>query len=205
MKGKSGDSFTLTIPTFQAMTDLYKLNNGGFEPQAGNSDVDLMSPALIGATPYTPGNKVIPAEPNRNLGLSSVGFNLSGGTAGGVITLDELSNITIGSDGTVSVSHAEKGTVAVGKITLANFSNPRGLMQVGSNYYKDTVNSGPPVLADPGSGGTGALKSSALEMSNVDLANEFADMIVTQRGFQANTRIVSVSDQMLEELVNLKR
>ncbi|MCL2166826.1 MAG: flagellar hook-basal body complex protein, partial [Clostridiales bacterium] len=82
---------------------------------------------------------------------------------------------------------------------------PRGLMQSGSNYYVETVNSGKPVLNDPGTGGTGDLKANTLEMSNVDLSQEFADMIVTQRGFQANTRIITVSDSMLEELINLKR
>jgi flagellar hook protein FlgE len=95
--------------------------------------------------------------------------------------------------------------MAVGKISLANFANPRGLAQVGTNYYTVSRNSGEAQLCDPGTDGTGQLKASALEMSNVDLSNEFADMIVTQRGFQANTRIISVSDQMLEELVNLKR
>ncbi|MEG2037670.1 MAG: flagellar basal body rod C-terminal domain-containing protein, partial [Ruthenibacterium sp.] len=68
-----------------------------------------------------------------------------------------------------------------------------------------TANSGTAKLCDPGSDGTGGLKGSALEMSNVDLSAEFADMITTQRGFQANSRIITVSDAMLEELINLKR
>lgn len=148
---------------------------------------------------------VTPAKPTDNLGLSSVNFKLQGGTEGGSVTLDELSSIAIGADGTISVSHGELGTQVAGKISLASFSNPAGLQAHGSNYFVETANSGEPKLSDPGSDGTGALKSSSLEMSNVDLSSEFADMITTQRGFQANSRIITVSDTMLEELINLKR
>ena len=200
LKGPAGDSFTLTIPRYVDMNALNDTVNGHTPPVMGDS-VDLMA---NGNPPYT-GGTATTAIPSSNLGLSSVGFNLTGGTVGGLITLDQLSSINIGADGTVSVSHPDKGTMSVGKVSLANFANPRGLIQSGTNYFSETINSGKPVLCDPGSGGTGDLKANALEMSNVDLAQEFADMIVTQRGFQANTRIISVSDQMLEELVNLKR
>jgi flagellar hook-basal body protein len=145
------------------------------------------------------------SEPSKNLGLSTKSFALTGGTEGGAVTLDQLSSINIGTDGTISVYHAEKGLVEVGRISLATFANPQGLSQEGTNYFSSTANSGEAVLADPGTNGTGALKSSSLEMSNVDLSSEFADMITTQRGFQANSRIITVSDTMLEELINLKR
>lgn len=148
---------------------------------------------------------VTPAKPTDNLGLCSVNFKLQDGTEGGSVTLDELSSIAIGADGTISVTHGELGTQVAGKISLASFSNPAGLQAHGSNYFVETANSGDPKLSDPGSDGTGALKSSSLEMSNVDLSAEFADMITTQRGFQANSRIITVSDTMLEELINLKR
>ena len=92
-----------------------------------------------------------------------------------------------------------------GRIDLANFDNPKGLQQSGNSYFAETQNSGKPQYAVPGEDGTGALKNSALEMSNVDLANEFSDMITTQRGYQANSRLITVSDTMLEELINLKR
>lgn len=148
---------------------------------------------------------VTPAYTSPNLGLGQTTYTLSGGTEGGLVTLAELTNIGIGSDGTVSVTHSEKGLIVVGKISLASFANPMGLLLNGSNYYSQTVNSGDPLLADPGSDGTGALVSSALEMSNVDLSEQFSEMITTQRGFQANSRIITVSDTMLEELINLKR
>ena len=73
------------------------------------------------------------------------------------------------------------------------------------SYFSETANSGSANCAIPGEDGTGGIRNSALEMSNVDLAQEFSDMIITQRGYQANSRIITVSDTMLEELVNLKR
>ena len=145
------------------------------------------------------------SAPSKDLGLGSSAFTLTGGTEGGTITLDELTSINIGSDGSVSVYHPEKGLIITTKIPLATFANPNGLQQEGNNYFSSTTNSGDAVLAEPGTNGTGALKSSSLEMSNVDLSNEFAEMITCQRGFQANSRIITVSDTMLEELINLKR
>lgn len=145
-----------------------------------------------------------PSTPSKDLGFGSYPFVLQGGTAGGAVTLDELS-VAIGTDGSVVVSNSAIGDVTVGRISLANFANPAALAAAGNNYFTVSANSGEPQLADPGQDGTGALKSSALEMSNVDLSSEFADMITTQRGFQANSRIITVSDTMLEELINLKR
>ncbi len=152
--------------------------------------------------PLTP--TFTPSTPSKDLGFGSYPFVLQGGTAGGAVTLDEL-NVAIGTDGSVVVSNSAIGDVTVGRISLANFANPAALSAAGNNYFTVSANSGEPQLADPGQDGTGALKSSALEMSNVDLSSEFADMITTQRGFQANSRIITVSDTMLEELINLKR
>ncbi len=200
LKGPGGDSIQLGVPSFSYINSLYETANGA--PPTASSTLNLMTDVT---PPYAAGNTVTPSIPSSNLGLSSVGFNLSGGTVGGPITLDQLTSISVGNDGTISVSHPEKGTVSVGKVSLANFANPRGLLQEGTNYYSETVNSGKAVLCDPGTGGTGGLKANSLEMSNVDLSQEFADMITTQRGFQANTRVITVSDTMLEELINLKR
>lgn len=144
-------------------------------------------------------------EKSKNLGLSSSPFILTGGTAGGAVSLNEISDIAIGSNGVITVHNADKGTVQVGQICIATFANPSGLKASGSNYYTSSLNSGDPHVTTPGSDSSGSLKTSSLEMSNVDLASEFADMITTQRGFQANSRIITVSDTMLEELINLKR
>lgn len=93
----------------------------------------------------------------------------------------------------------------IGNLVIAKFQNAGGLQQAGSSYFEETLNSGEPVFVMPGLEGTGPLKSGYLEMSNVDVSKEFTDMITTQRGFQANSRIITVSDEMLQELVNLKR
>lgn len=94
---------------------------------------------------------------------------------------------------------------ALGQIMLAKFDNPMGLQKVGNNFFVDTRNSGEPQFGKAATGGYGPIASGTLEMSNVDLSMEFTEMITTQRGFQANSRIITTSDEMLQELVNMKR
>lgn len=146
-----------------------------------------------------------PSTASKDLGLSGNPIKLEGGTAGGPQTVEDLTGIAIGSDGVIVGSHAIHGLMELGRIDLVTFANPKGLSQAGNTYYTVSANSGDPTAAKPGENGTGALAGGSLEMSNVDLSNEFADMITTQRGFQANSRIITVSDTMLEELINLKR
>ncbi|MFA5636475.1 MAG: flagellar hook-basal body complex protein, partial [Anaerovoracaceae bacterium] len=93
----------------------------------------------------------------------------------------------------------------IANIAVVNFANSDGLSQSGESYYVETANSGQPIGRIPGNGGTGTLRAGALEMSNVDLSREFTEMIIAQRGFQANTRMITVSDEMLAELVSMKR
>lgn len=128
----------------------------------------------------------------------------------------EYTNITINPDGTITAIYNNPSNpkdtqndkiVTLGLVAVANVPNQDALILEGNSYYRAGNNTGEIAYTIPGSkgSGTGDLIAGALEMSNVDLANEFSDMIVTQRGFQANTKIISVVDQMLEELVNLKR
>jgi hypothetical protein len=106
----------------------------------------------------------------------------------------------------MAVAGAQEETAfIIGQIVLAKFQNAAGLMEAGTSMFTSTNNSGEPILAVPGLEGTGQTAAGQLEMSNVDISKEFTDMITTQRGFQANSRIVTVSDEMLQELVNLKR
>ncbi len=93
----------------------------------------------------------------------------------------------------------------VGRVALANFKNAAGLEKTGGNLYRVTNNSGQAMVGAPGAGGFGNLNPGSLEMSNTDLSREFTNMITTQRGFQANSRIITTSDEMLQEVVNLKR
>lgn len=118
----------------------------------------------------------------------------------------ELSSIEIGQDGTITASYDNGLTKTLCKIAVAEFANPSGLAKAGNNLYSATQNSGEfdGVGVDITASG-GQMTSGYLEMSNVDLSSEFTTMITTQRGFQANSRIITVSDTMLEELVNLKR
>lgn len=96
-------------------------------------------------------------------------------------------------------------TKALGQVAVASFANPAGLLRAGENAFAVSNNSGAPNIGTAGTGSRGGITPGALEMSNVDLAQEFTDMIITQRGFQANSRIITSSDEMLQELVSLKR
>jgi len=116
-----------------------------------------------------------------------------------------LQNFTIDRTGTISGAFTNGTNVALAQISLADFNNPGGLIRAGDNMYTVSGNSGSAVLGFALSGAQSEVTSGALEMSNVDLAQEFTSMIVAQRGFQANGRVITTSDQMLEELVQLKR
>ncbi|MDW0111775.1 flagellar hook-basal body complex protein [Sporosarcina saromensis] len=114
-------------------------------------------------------------------------------------------SMSIGQDGTVTFVDGEGTLKWAGQLVLAKFSNPGGLGKVGGNYFQSTANSGDPLIQVATKEGLASVESGFLEMSNVDLSEEFTDMIVAQRGFQANTRIITTSDEILQELVNLKR
>ena len=90
-------------------------------------------------------------------------------------------------------------------ISVASFSNPSGLKRTGDTLFTPTKNSGDARRGVPGSGSRGEISAGSLEMSNVDLSKQFTEMITTQRGFQANSKTITTTDQMLQELVNLKR
>lgn len=115
-----------------------------------------------------------------------------------------IESYNIGSSGVVNAVLSDGSVRTLGQIALANFNNAEGLEKAGNNLFKDTVNSGDPQIGVAGDG-MGTINGAMLEMSNVDLSEEFTEMIVSQRGFQANTRIITTSDEILQELVNLKR
>jgi flagellar hook protein FlgE len=116
-----------------------------------------------------------------------------------------LEAISLSGDGTIVGVYSNSLREPIGKLALATFSNPSGLSKAGNSSYAVADNSGQPVIGEPASGGRGTLAAGALEMSNVDLAEEFTSLIVAQRGFQANSRVITTSDQVLQELVNLKQ
>ncbi|MCB8814112.1 flagellar hook protein FlgE [Desulfosporosinus shakirovi] len=115
-------------------------------------------------------------------------------------SIDQSGVITgVYSNGVDSVTHK------IAQIAVASFANDAGLQNVGGNFYTTTNNSGMATIGAAGEDGRASIVSNSIEMSNVDLSTEFTDMIVTQRGFQANSRVITVSDTLLEELINLKR
>lgn len=111
----------------------------------------------------------------------------------------------IDSNGNIVGNFSNGRNESIATIALANFINPAGLEKAGHNSYHSSFNSGEAMVGKPAEGGRGSVKTNSLEMSNVDLAKEFTEMIVAQRGYQANSRVISTSDEMLQELVNIKR
>lgn len=143
----------------------------------------------------------------NNSGTSTIGGK--NGNTDGIGTgrkLGNMSGITIQTNGKIYASYDNGMTRLLGQIAVAEFSNAQGLEKAGENLYEASLNSGEfdGVGVDV-TGSGGYMTTGVLEMSNVDLSSEFTEMITTQRGFQANSRIITVSDTMLEELVNLKR
>jgi flagellar hook protein FlgE len=116
-----------------------------------------------------------------------------------------LQAFSLTSDGTLIGSFSNGLKQAVGKVAMGTFANPMGLEKAGSSLLRTTVNSGEAQIGEPGTGGRGILTGGALEMSNVDLSQEFTNLIIAQRGYQAGARVITTSDELLQELVNLKR
>lgn len=114
-----------------------------------------------------------------------------------------LENFTIGSDGTITGSFSNGGTEVLGQVALANFANPGGLLNIGNNLWQQSPNSGTPLVGTASSGQLGSLAAGELEGSNVNLANEFVNMIEAQEGYQANSKVISVAQALDTTLVNM--
>ncbi len=201
---------------------VYSTDNGSFQSIAGNADGNFY---LNFNTEYTANAGQADAktyslenfadiEVNwkatnmyNNSGTSTL--NATSGNKDGLGTgrkLGNMSGVTIQTNGMIYASYDNGMTRLLGQIAVAEFTNPEGLEKAGDNLYKASLNSGEfDGIGVDVTGSGGYMTTGVLEMSNVDLSAEFTEMITTQRGFQANSRIISVSDQMLEELVNLKR
>ncbi|RDI47452.1 flagellar hook protein FlgE [Falsibacillus pallidus] len=156
---------------------------------------------------------------NTSLGLSdandNISFNLTNLVKGNNESIAAMANpngnlegslesFNIGAGGEINGVYSNGLVKTLGVLALAKFSNPSGLSKTGNNTFQESINSGTANINIPGEG-RGNIASGSLEMSNVDLSEEFTEMIVAQRGFQANTRIITTSDEILQELVNLKR
>ena len=132
-------------------------------------------------------------------GMTSVTMDGQDGRAAGT-----LESFSIAKDGTIMGAFSNGAKEPVGQVAMARFANDAGLEKAGNSEYKVSANSGAAVLGTAGAAGFGGISAGSLEMSNVDLSQEFTNLIVAQRGFQANARIITTSDQVLQELVDLK-
>jgi len=179
-----------------------------FDPSTGALTSPTTPPTVTVAAAY--GTFANPVTIDLGVGLPDGLKQFAGKTTAAALgqdgaTAGSLVSFTIGNDGTVSGVFSNGRNRTVGQIALANFSNPGGLEKVGGSSYRPTPNSGLAQVGLAGSGGRGSIASNTLEMSNVDLAQEFTGLIAAQRGFQANSRVITTADEMLQELVNLKR
>ena len=116
-----------------------------------------------------------------------------------------IQSVAISPDGTIVATFGAGQTIPVGKLALATFNNPKGLVKLGSSRYGESQAAGIPNVGTAGTGGRGTLIGSALEQSNVDIAQEFTQMILAQRGYQANSKTITVSDELLQDTLALKR
>ena len=117
----------------------------------------------------------------------------------------DLQSVSVATDGVITGQYSNGQVLPLYRVALAKFQNEQGLYKVGGNLFRETRLSGDPITGKPGSSGLGSISPNSLEQSNVDLATEFVKMITTQRGYQANSKVITTIDQMLAELIQLKR
>ena len=132
--------------------------------------------------------------------VSSMDMPVKDGSAGA-----ELSTVSFGTDGSCTAQYTNGDSKLIAKVAIANVTNPEGMLKAGDNMFATTLTSGDPTFGTAGTGQFGTVAPGALEGSNVDLAAEFTNLVLAQRGFQANTRVITTSDEMLSDLVNVKR
>lgn len=184
---------TLAGGVATATTPLNKLDLKMVVPGADDVDISIYD---TGADPAVNSFRGLTHYPKEGNVRSK---NMDGNTSG----LMESFNVSASGEILGIFTNGERQVL--GQIALADFDNNVGLQKAGSNLFISSTNSGAPKYGVPGTSSLGSIAPGALEMSNVDLSNQFTDLITTQRGFQSNSRIITASDEMLQELVNLKR
>jgi len=168
---------------------------------AATTSLAFTNGALTGPASLTAGGVTVDLSGVTGFAnLRTVAITDQDGRASGALV-----SYTLTADGSLVGSFSNGATEVLAQIALASFDNPEGLEKAGSSQYRVGANSGAAQIGVAGSDGLGDLVSGALEMSNVDLSQEFTNLIVAQRGFQANARIITTSDEVLQELTSLKR
>jgi flagellar hook protein FlgE len=192
--------------------NFYMDRNGFLVNADGKYLVGVPNPTLYGEVDP---NSASNADTDKATAAGLIGTdNLYDPATGEITIVDDMAPIkiptnsqsmSIGQDGSVYYNDVNGKLQFAGQLLMAKFPNASGLEKTGSNYFQVTANSGNPLIQVGTQAGIGSIQSGFLEMSNVDLSEEFTEMIVAQRGFQANSRIITTSDEILQELVNLKR
>lgn len=158
------------------------------------------TPGTLGYAPQSPQNIDVDLQQlTQTAGATNLVAQTDGSSPG------SFSTFSITNNGEVYGIYSNGQRRLLGQIALARFVNPGGLMHVGQNLFDVSPNSGDPQVGAAGTGGRGEILSGVLEMSNVDLAREFTNLIMAERGFQANARVLTASDELLQELANLRR
>ncbi|GLY03240.1 MULTISPECIES: flagellar hook protein FlgE [Actinoplanes] len=194
---------TLLDPTgadIPGATGTLDMTGGKADATANGLDAD--GTMTIGTPPAPNGYKIKVTDLTMYSGLADARvFDTDGQTAG---TLTSLA-YTVSNSGEIVGVFSNGLKQILGQVAMSTFKNAAGLEKVGNSLFRSTINSGYAQVGEPGSAGMGSVLNGALEMSNVDLAQEFTNLIVAQRGFQANSRIITTSDEILQELVAMKR
>jgi flagellar hook protein FlgE len=192
------------------VTDLSIQGDGFFRVTTGNNFTGANLNAGAGEYYTRSGNFSFDAQGYvvTQAGMYVVGLVGASATQEGRLQVNPATTVAVNVDtaGVITAIDNTGAATQVGTVRLAKFANAAGLTRNSNNLWQASNNSGPPVVGSPGgAAGHGTISPGTLEMSNVDLAMEFTNMIIAQRGFQANSKTITASDEMLETLVNLKR
>ncbi|MFS0688093.1 flagellar basal body rod protein FlgG [Sporosarcina sp. 179-K 8C2 HS] len=199
-----GTATSFTNPTYTRAGNFYMDNDGylvnadgkylyGFAADKGATDAGTTFPKADGFPAIV--SKADGTKPTVPTGAAEQPIRIP----------TDAQSMSVSQNGTVTFVDSAGELKYAGQLVMGKFSNPGGMNKVGGNYFQESANSGTVFYSTATEQGMGKVESGFLEMSNVDLAEEFTEMIVAQRGFQANTRIITTSDEILQELVNLKR
>ena len=201
LKSADGTDRTTAIDTTKAYTTLtFDADTGALKASTATAplNIDWNGSGITGRT-----EQKISIDFS---GLTSVATETSTHSSSDGKAVGTMTGVGVQTDGRIIAAYSNGDNVCIGQIAVATFDNPAGLEAVGNTMYQTTMNSGTfDGIGEDVSAGGGSITTGVLEMSNVDLSTEFTEMITTQRGFQANSRIITVSDTMIEELTNLKR
>lgn len=187
--------------TTEVGTGTLNFTTTGLLDMGSGTPVDITLPYLGGQTVRLGFNGADGGNATTQYPMASAtNFQTQDGYPPGV-----LLNVTVSPEGVISGHYSNGQILDLYKLTLANFNNPWGLTREGGNLFSETLESGVAYTGGPGQNGLGKINPNSLEQSNVDLATEFVKMIVSQRGFQANSRVITTTDEILAELMNIKR